>query len=61
MKIAKTENMCKFGEKGYLTINNEDYSIVKEIEKDKKYIVVNNLSEVYFLDKVNKEFELIWE
>lgn len=59
MEIEKTKDVKPYGCKGYVVINDQNLSIVKELEKEKKYILQDNLSRIYYLDMQKKIFEMI--
>ena len=55
--IKLKENIIEHGSIGYLGVNDKYYMILKVIEDDKKYLLINNIQEIFYLDIERDTFE----
>lgn len=58
--IEELNSVVPYGVNGFIRVNDEKIAILKKIDDD-KFILKNEVSQIYYFDKSKKTIELISE
>lgn len=58
--IEELNSVVPYGVNGFIRVNDEKMAILKKIDDD-KFILKNEVSQIYYFDKSKKTIELISE